>query len=305
MPAIDRPLIAALLVASDTTARMRSAIQPIGQLCRATTWAELRALVSDRSVHAALIEPTDQNGETADAFLRHLRVLKPWLPVLGYCHTGPSGAREIVAMMRAGVEDVILRDVDDSAASLRRLLADAEHARIAKHAFERLKPHIAPSAASLLAACLTLAHAPATVDQLALHLGVHRKTLVNRAAAARLPSPGSLISWCRLIHAAYLLRRADRTVEQVALMLEYGSGTALRLMFRRYLGAHASAVRALGGSDYVLARLVERITSSCASSTFALPCSTPGDEPAGPLSLQPRTSRRCGATAPTHTSLAH
>ena len=86
---------------------------------------------------------------------------------------------------------------------------------------------------------------------------------------AGLPSPGCLISWCRLIHAAYLLRRPDRTIEQTALMLRFGSGTALRLMCRRYLGIRASRVRELGAHHYVLSRLIEDIAEGANPATAA------------------------------------
>lgn len=52
--------------------------------------------------------------------------------------------------------------------------------------------------------------------------------------------------------AARLLDDPGRTVEQVALMLDFPSGTALRNMFKRYTGLRTSEVRQNGGVRCVL-----------------------------------------------------
>jgi AraC-like DNA-binding protein len=78
-------------------------------------------------------------------------------------------------------------------------------------------------------------------------MGVHRKTLVDRLKAAHLPSPRAMIGWCRLLMAARLLDDPGRTVEQVALKLDFPSGAALRNMFKRYTGLRTTEVRENGG----------------------------------------------------------
>ncbi len=78
-------------------------------------------------------------------------------------------------------------------------------------------------------------------------MGVHRKTLVDRLKAARMPSPRAMIGWCRLLIAARMLDDPGRTVEQVALKLDFPSGAALRNMFKRYTGLRTTEVRENGG----------------------------------------------------------
>src|SRR3546814_9586520 len=73
--------------------------------------------------------------------------------------------------------------------------------------------------------CLEQARRAITVPEAAAALGVHRKTLVDRLAAAGFPTPSAMIAWCRLITAARLLEDPGRTVEQVALLLDFPSGS--------------------------------------------------------------------------------
>ena len=47
--------------------------------------------------------------------------------------------------------------------------------------------------------------------------------------------------------AARLLEDPGRTIEQVALKLDFASGTALRNMFKRYTGLRTTEVRENGG----------------------------------------------------------
>jgi AraC-like DNA-binding protein len=56
-----------------------------------------------------------------------------------------------------------------------------------------------------------------------------------------------MIGWCRLLIAARVLDDPGRTVEQVALKLDFPSGAALRNMFKRYTGLRTTEVRENGG----------------------------------------------------------
>ena len=83
---------------------------------------------------------------------------------------------------------------------------------------------------------------------------MHRKTLVNRLAAAGCPTPRVLRTWCRLFVASRLLEEPGRTVESIALQLDFETTTGLRNALKRYTGLQASALRHAGGLTYVLAR---------------------------------------------------
>ena len=62
----------------------------------------------------------------------------------------------------------------------------------------------------------------------------------------------AMIAWCRLITAARLLEDPGRTVEQVALLLDFPSGASLRNMLKRYTGLAPGEVRENGGMRCVI-----------------------------------------------------
>ena len=135
----------------------------------------------------------------------------------------------------------------DEEAMLHSLPDDAETERLVLEVLAVLGPRLCPVPERLVGHCLARARRPLTVGDLADGVAVHRRTLGNWTRCAGLPAPAALISWCRLLTAAYLLRDRGRSVEEVALALDFGSGTALRSMLRRYTGLRTGEVRTQGG----------------------------------------------------------
>jgi AraC-like DNA-binding protein len=156
-----------------------------------------------------------------------------------------SGA--LMEYAKAGVSQLVFQGVDDLKASLRSALDAAFDQASAVALGADLEPLIPSTIVPFLRYCLEHARRNITVEEVAVAMGVHRKTLVDRLKAARLPSPRAMIGWCRLLVAARMLDDPGRTVEQVALKLDFPSGPALRNMFKRYTGLRTTEVRQNGG----------------------------------------------------------
>jgi len=90
---------------------------------------------------------------------------------------------------------------------------------------------------------------------------VHRKTLAARLARAGMPTPLALIGWCRLLAAARAMEEGGRTLEQVALRLEFPGAAALRNMLARYTGLSPREVRRRGGVQSVIAAFRRTLTA--------------------------------------------
>ncbi|MGH7718210.1 MAG: helix-turn-helix domain-containing protein [Gemmatimonadaceae bacterium] len=130
---------------------------------------------------------------------------------------------------------------------------------------------ISTGASPIVAYCLEHGHRALTVAEVARHLGLNRKTLLNRLAAARLSPPGAVISLCRLLHATRLLEDPRRSAESVALALHFSSAAHLRAMYRRYTGLHGGReVREKGGLRYVLDLLKRELDRRLSASAGAL-----------------------------------
>ena len=95
-------------------------------------------------------------------------------------------------------------------------------------------PLVPIAALPVLRYCLEHPTTAPDVPVLARALGVSRQTLAARLRAAGLPGPRALSIWCRLLLAAELLAGEGRTVDQVALTLDFASANAFRNLLRRY-----------------------------------------------------------------------
>jgi AraC-like DNA-binding protein len=275
----DALALAALMGGAGTRIQVRTALETMGVTYFAATPAELLEVLVRHAVDAVLVEPHDAAGSTTDSVVRVIRRDYPSLPVLVYCDLTAEHMRRVPVLVQAGADELVLRGIDDMRSAFRRVLLHSASARAASEALTALSEILPRTAEPLLAYCLTQADRPLTVDRMARDLGVHRKTLCNRAIAAGLPTPSSLISWCRLLHAAKLLDDSGRSVERAALSLGFGSGTALRNMLRRYTGLRPRELRRHGGHRAVLALLQKRLRQGIALRVDAL---TPGRPPMSP-----------------------
>lgn len=213
---------------------------------------ELLALASEGLAGVVVVDLRDRTGAPTLDVVRTIREEFPSVPVVAYCTLTPDTSRDILALARAGVNDLILRGVDDVGVTLRSVITTAQEHCGAKHVLEAIGPLVPPSVVPFLRYCLEHARQALSVADVASALGVHRKTLVDRLAGASLPTPSAMIAWCRLTLAARMLEDPGRSVEQVALLLDFSSGTALRNMLKRYTGLSPREVRENGGLQCVL-----------------------------------------------------
>jgi AraC-like DNA-binding protein len=225
-------------------------------LTKVSTVAALeRSLVVSR-VDAVVFEFTTDDSAELEATVRCVRRDYPSVPVILYCSVTADAMRLILRLARAGIDEVILEGYDDYRQSLQRLVLSAYRSHYVSRSLGALTTHLPAGTRAILARSLEGADSRLTVRELAQDIGVSRKTLLNRLAASGLPGPASLISRCRLLFACELLEDPARSVEQVALLLGFGSGVALRNMFRRYVGLAPSEVRRRDAFESVARRLL-------------------------------------------------
>jgi AraC-like DNA-binding protein len=190
-----------------------------------------------------------------EAFVRRTRRCYASLPIVLYTPLTCVAATQIVRLAKAGADDVVLVGEGEARYALERLIKRAQFARFVARSISTVADSFPAATGAILAHAIHRADKALSVTQLALAVGVDRRTLVNRLRAAGLPGPETVISWCRLLLAAHLLEDSGRSVERIALLLGFGSGVALRNMFRRHLGIAPSALRDEGGFECAARRL--------------------------------------------------
>lgn len=211
---------------------------------------EEAVLRSTPMVTTVLAEPFDRARIPSAPMITRMRAVRPELSVIAYLTRG--NASDFLALARAGAHDVVFRG-EDTTQSLRDALSRASAEVAGATVLRALEDVLTPEALSLVAYCLEYAHAKTSTDDVARHMGVHRKTLVQRCRASGLPAPAALLVWIRLMVAATMLDAPGRLVEDVATALALRSPQVLRNSFKRYTGRRATELRDAGGLLAVIA----------------------------------------------------
>jgi AraC-like DNA-binding protein len=250
-------VLVALVVGREERARVseslrgRSAVRFVERIDELSTALDNET----RQVVGLLLEPHDGDQRSVVDFIRGVRHRRPGLPVIGYCRVGHEHSAAILSLAAAGVHELVFRGIDDSGVALRSVLRCAEQSCASEILLETLLPMLPASMHPFARYCLTFPQNAHTVAEVASALGVNRKTLVNYCARASLPAPATLLAWCRLLLASYFLVSTTRTVERIALQLDFPSDTALRNMIKRYTGLRATDLRGRGEMRVVFGKL--------------------------------------------------
>ncbi len=97
----------------------------------------------------------------------------------------------------------------------------------------------------LPAAVATVAEGGDSRD-LAMRLGIERRTLSIYCTRAQLPPPRRLLAWTRLLLASSLLDEPHRQVNEIARLCGYSNANALRTAFPQFLGRSPRRLRQQG-----------------------------------------------------------
>ncbi len=245
-------IVGALVSEASARARLDDATKGWAHLHACDRSSEIEALVENGLATVVVLDMQDRWGTSTLALVRDLHARFPSVPILLYWAVTPHSSQQMLQFAKAGVSELLLRGVDDLRNNLQGALRAAIDRRTAVATWEELAPLVPSNVGVMIRYCLENARRALSVEDVAAALNVHRKTLVGRLGAANLPTPSAIISWCRLLVAARMLEDPGRTVEQVALLLDFPSGTSLRNMVKRYTGLRPSEVRENGGVSCVL-----------------------------------------------------
>jgi AraC-like DNA-binding protein len=245
--------VAALVLDRRDVARLTAALRPSvsappsAQLYSFLRIAELDSAMQRIPFDVLVIEPTDVDGRPTAETIRSIRERFPRMPVLGHVLMRPGMSGHILSFARTGVHELIVAGVDDSAQVLRVALRRASRRCLAEEVFEEVQPVLPADAAQFVRYCLENARDALSVTEISTALGVHRRTLVNRMQASRLPPPSELWMWSRVLLAARYLETPGRSVEWVAESVGFPSANALRNALKRYVRLAPGDLRAEGG----------------------------------------------------------
>jgi AraC-like DNA-binding protein len=248
--AASSPVVVALVRDRVSLVRVAAAFNPT-EVRHVHTVEELSVSLRDLAMRVVgvLAEARDVRDEPTAPVLTTLMARYPTVPFLGYCGIGVSYTEELRELARAGVHELVFRDVDDKPALLRTKLGHGIEACAAAHVLRRLSEQLPVTLHGMIAYCASFPRESHEIEKVALALGVHRKTLVNWCRRAHAPPPSVLVTWVRLLLAVEILQSPGHTIERIAHSLEFPSGSAFRNLCRRYLGHRPAELRSPAGRE--------------------------------------------------------
>ena len=261
-PRLPAGIVVVLLRSDNARRRIGAALGQTATVIQCSTIREARSALGQQPVSAILTEAVDCCGVPTSALIQDIRRLFPRTVALGCIARSPTLSPESLALVRAGVHDVLLTDDLDMGFVVRQVIRAARLRCMVDALWPVLEPTLDDVLAPFLRFSLEHAYAPLDVRQVAAALGAHRKTLWERCRCRGVPPPHQLLSWCRVLAAAFTLDEHGRTVDSVADELDFPSPSALRNLIQRYLQLTPSALRARGGSSYAVGCLSARLRSS-------------------------------------------
>jgi AraC-like DNA-binding protein len=261
------PTVVALVIGRDARARILGALAPRFRVRFCDRCEEIWELCADPATVALITRPRDAAGECVAPCVARVHAGLPTVAVIAYVRWTETSGREVLELARAGVTDIVREGFDDTGHALRAAIADASIARAASEIRGEVLAVVPAETRSIFGWLLDHAQENLDVDALARALGVDRRTVTRRLHVAGLPTPRIAIGWCRLMLASRLLEDPGRTLEGIALALDFASGAALRNMLLRYTGLRPREVRENGGLRCVL-HLFKRLVTAPSSAPW-------------------------------------
>ena len=224
----------ALVPEPERVARIRAAF---GDGCRVLQSApELIGISRNQHVEFVIISTLDYHKRPLSTAVAAIRASRSSPPVCVYTDRSAESLRELIPLARAGARGVIIAGIDDTPATLRALLAlrtrEQVVTTVTMAAIDVLRPRYAP----LVVHCLEHIGDPPSAVAFARSLCVSRRTLTAWANSAGVRGIRALTSRCRVLVAIEMLRDRRRSVEDVALELQFSSSAHLHNTIRRYTG---------------------------------------------------------------------
>ncbi len=240
-------------------ARLESALRDAAVLVPVDSERALHAAITRRDVTATVVTLHGKRVDDAIGCVRRTKDRFPAHLLLVYFDEATIPTAALTEVVRLGADELIKHGRDDIKGLLVQHVEDAARGNLVRGIRDRLRPRLDPTVSQIVEHVLSVAHRRLTVEQIAVNLGIHRRTLVARLASRGYPSPQALIGWCRLLLAAKLMEERGRTLDSIALQLDFCSVSGLVNQFRRYtsLGTRELRQRGQGPFESVLTAFVD------------------------------------------------
>jgi AraC-like DNA-binding protein len=196
-------------------------------------------------VIVAIVDTEDPTGASAHGFTRALAETYPGIGVVVYRRARADSEADVCLLGAAGVHDILLEGLTDEGYLARAIVLDACRRGAADLVMQEMR-EVLPQRLLPFADAAVRNPAKGSIVKIAQHLNVHRQTPNMWCKKERFLRPEELLMWCRLLLVAAMLELTSRTLDSIAIELDYASSTSLRNQLKNYTGMTATQIRANG-----------------------------------------------------------
>jgi AraC-like DNA-binding protein len=263
-PGSDAPPLVFGCVASEARRRkLESSLRDAAVLRWFNSFVDVReALETEiRHVAVAVVDMEDPTGASAHGFAQTMSRSYPGVGLVVYRdERGPESKADVCMLGAAGVHDILFEGLTDEGYIARSIILDASRRGAAEMVMHELRS-VLPERLLPVADAVVRNPAKSSVVRVAQHLNVHRQTPNQWCKKERHLRPEELVVWCRLLLVSAVLELTSRTLESIAVELDYASATALRNQLKNYTGLTSTQIRKGGLSTVInvfLGRVAQR-----------------------------------------------
>jgi AraC-like DNA-binding protein len=232
---------------ADLRARLASAAAGGFAYSEHADWAELLQAIHASPASAVLVvDPYAVSRASIAPQLGELLSAFPSIPLIAAVRLSPERLPHIVKLGTLGVSDVIAIGHDDTPSALRIRLQQTTGRPLKALLDSVLPPRTSARTRALVDSAADVVASAQHGRDLALALGISRRTLLRWCQREKLPPPRRLLAWMRILHASELLDDPGRRVLDAAQATGYSSDSGLRRVTMNFVGRSPSELKRLG-----------------------------------------------------------
>jgi len=232
---------------------------PNQEVRSARGWADLRSLIVQQDVAAAVIDPSADGSYNVEAAVELLRA-RPLVPVFAY--VAPTGAnlRAILQLSRHGLEHAFLTSGASDNQDWRNALDRASTNRLAYALLNSMEARIGQLPFNLGRTIADLFERPHHYDStadIAREARIGTRCLYRNFERVGLGTPKKLLTVAKVVRGYSFLLDASAPLMQVSYKLRYSHPASFAQATAAIFGCSPSKLREIANSDEILLHLLE------------------------------------------------
>jgi AraC-like DNA-binding protein len=231
--------------------------QAFGDIVWCDDLDELVSRADARQALAVVVDVTDQAQRSTAPAVAAIRAERPTLPIVLWCDRSVASPQVVASIMRSGVSGVVFRNETDVEYRLLSAITRATDVTFQQLTDQALSRRVPEALAHVVRFVLDRADDMPSAGAVAAAVRLTPAQLAAELRRAGLPPLAALMTWSRLLTAAYRLERSTETAAAIARSVGLGSTARLTRLLKQYANETSRGVREPGGFGWVL-RCFER-----------------------------------------------